>query len=248
MNSENNTNFSSSDSLSRRQVRSVYLITYSRANSELVDSRNSFARVVLDSFANADCKITNKVLQWACCEERHKDGAIHYHMAVKLQRNRRWLKVRSYADKKHGVKLNFSSNHANYYSAWKYVTKEDTDFLQSEGHPDLNNAPQTHEACEVRSQGNNKKKAKGSRRKRAKRLSTFDVSQIAVNKGIKTRLELLAFANAQKKSGKTDLAEFIATRGFKAVEDALKIGWELEQAPHDLERLSKTRMEILTVA
>ena len=130
MNIENNTSFSSSHSLSRRQVRSVYLITYSRANSELVDSRNSFVRVVLDSFANADCKIANEVLQCACCEERHKDGGIHYHIF-------------------------------------------------------------------------------------------------------------------QKKSGKTDLPEFIANRGFIAVEDALKIGWELEQAPHDLERLSKTRMEIL---
>ena len=73
----------------------------------------------------------------------------------------------------------------------------------------------------------------------------MDVSQIAVNKGIKNKLELLAFANAQKKSGKTDLAKFFANRGFKAVKDALKIGWKLEQAPHDLERLSKTRMETL---
>ena len=232
MNSENNAKSASGDGLSRRQVRSVYLITYSRANAELVDSRNSFACLVLDSFANADDKITNKVLQWACCEEKHQDGAIHYHMAVKLERNRRWLRVRNYADKKHGVKLNFSNQHANYYSAWKYVTKEDTDFLQSEGHPDLKNAPQTHEACEVRSQNKIKGKAKGSGRKpRAKRLSIYDVSQIAVNKGIKTRLQLLALANVQKKSGKTDLAEFIANRGFKAVEDALKIGWEWNK-PH----------------
>ena len=71
------------------------------------------------------------------------------------------------------------------------------------------------------------------------------MSQIAVSKGIKTRLELLALANAQKKSGKTDLAEFVATRGYKAVEDALEVGWEMEEAPRELERGSKTRMEIL---
>ena len=52
-------------------------------------------------------------------------------------------------------------------------------------------------------------------------------------------------SNTQKKSGKTDLAEFVANQGYKAVEDALKVGWEVEEAPHELEGGSKTRMEIL---
>jgi hypothetical protein len=52
------------------------------------------------------------------------------------------------------------------------------------------------------------------------------VPQIAVSKGIKTRVELLTFSNSQQTLGKTDLAEFIANRGYKAVEDALKVGWE----------------------
>ena len=55
-------------------------------------------------------------------------------------------------------------------------------------------------------------------------LSVFDVSQIAIDKGIKTRTELLALANAQKKEGKTDLAEFITNRGYKAVDEAITIG------------------------
>ena len=65
-------------------------------------------------------------------------------------------------------------------------------------------------------------------------MSVYDVSQITVSKGIKTRLKLLALANVQKKSGKTDLAEFVANRGYKAVEDALKVGWEMEEAPREL--------------
>ena len=233
------------NALSRRQVRSVYLITYSRAQAHLIDSRNSFASVVLDAFANADKTMSNKVLQWVCSEENHKDGGTHYHMAVKLERNRRWLKVRDYADKTHGIKLNFSSNHANYYSAWKYTTKEDRDYLQSEGHPDLGSCPQTQQASQVRTEKSKKKKRGNSKRGRTPRLSVYEVSQIAVSKGIKTRVELLALAHTQKQSGKTDLAEFIANRGSRAVEEALKVGWELEEAPRDLERASKTRMEIL---
>jgi hypothetical protein len=127
--------------LNRRQVRSVYLITYSRAVPEIIDSRSSFASIILDAFINADAKVSNKVLQWVCSEEMHKDGGTHYHMAIKLERNRQWLKVQDYVDKKHGVKINFSSNHANYYSAWKYPTKEDPEYMQSDGHPDLQERP-----------------------------------------------------------------------------------------------------------
>ena len=95
--------------LGRRQLRSVYLVTYSQANSEIVDSRESFVLIVLDSFENADPKCRSQVKQWVCSEELHKDGGKHYHMVVKLDRSRRWLQVRDYADNKHGVKLNFSS-------------------------------------------------------------------------------------------------------------------------------------------
>lgn len=63
-----------------------------------------------------------------------------------------------------------------------------------------------------------------------KTLTIFDVSQLAVEKGIKTRLELVALANSQKREGKTDLAEFIANKGAKAVDDALSVGWELENS------------------
>ena len=58
--------------------------------------------------------------------------------------------MQNYADKKHGLKLNFSSSHANYFSAWKYTTKDDKEYLESECHPNLKNAPQTQEAIQAR--------------------------------------------------------------------------------------------------
>ena len=147
------------NALSRRQVRSVYLITYSRAQADmLIASRAAFAEVIVEAFKNADPKISNRVVQWVCSEERHRDGGIHYHMAVKLERNRQWLKVRNYVHEMHGVQINFSSNHANYHSAWKYATKDDTDFVLSEGHPDLGNVPQTQQASRPRAKGSGNKK------------------------------------------------------------------------------------------
>ena len=42
----------------------------------------------------------------------------------------------------------------------------------------------------------------------------------------KNKGAVLALANTQEKWGKTDLAELIAV-----IEDALKVGWEMEKAP-----------------
>ena len=76
-------------------------------------------------------------------------------------------------------------------------------------------------------------------------MSIFDVSQIAVERGIKTRVELVVLASQQKREGKTDLAQFIANRGSKAVEEALSIGWEMENAESELARSKLSRVEIV---
>ena len=77
--------------LSLRQVRSVYLLTYSQADVFVVPTWEEFARVVLDSFKNADPCSHCKVVQWVCSQELHRDGGIHNHMAISARR--RWLKV-----------------------------------------------------------------------------------------------------------------------------------------------------------
>ena len=43
-----------SEALGSRQAQSIYLITYNRANEEIVPNRESFVQLVLDSFDNAD--------------------------------------------------------------------------------------------------------------------------------------------------------------------------------------------------
>ena len=77
---------------------------------------------------------------------------------------------------------------------------------------------------------------KDQKRVRKSRLSVYEVSQIAVEKGIKTRLEFLVLAKSQKDEEKTDLAEFIANRGLKNLDEAISIGWEMENAPFDFRK------------
>ena len=151
-----------------------------------------------------------------CSQERRQNGDIHYDMAVKLDQNWRRLTVRNYADKKHGLKLNFSSSHANYFLTWKYTTKDDKEYLETQGHPDLKNEPQTQEPkthCRNGRKWKTQEKEKTRTAAPAIDLWCFPSGSVkALRVGYN---ELLSLANHQKKGGKTDLAKFIANHGCK---------------------------------
>ena len=131
-------------------ARVVYLITYSQANLDAVPNRETFAALVREAFKQTNDK--NEIKQWVCSQAKHADGNLHYHCAIKLQMQRRWLSARNYLENKYNVKVNFSDAHSTYYDAYKYCTKEDTQALLSENHPDLNNAPRTLNACNSKCQ------------------------------------------------------------------------------------------------
>ena len=121
--------------------------------------------------------------------------------------------------------MNFGDNHLTYNSAYRYITKEDNEALHSPCNPDLTDVPpQTESAVATKKR---KSKAKQQRRRSKKRggdhLRTFDVCQLVQAKSISSRLELVSSAAAQVREGKTALAEFIANRGSKAVDEAIQL-------------------------
>jgi pterin-4a-carbinolamine dehydratase len=130
--------------IGRRDLRRVYLITYSQADLEKFPTRNSFAIAVLAAFRRGN----NKVIQWCCSLENHKKSGVHYHMCIKLEKLQRWLPAKNFLAASYGIAVHFSDRHANYYTAWSYVTKEDECSEESEGHPDLKtfNRPATMNA------------------------------------------------------------------------------------------------------
>ena len=143
--------------------------------------------------------------------------------------------------------MNFSDNHATYYSMYRYVTKEDNDALHSLCHPDLTDVPpQTESALAMK-----KRKAKAkqhcrkSQKRRGDRLSTFDMCQLVQAKPISSHLELVSLAATQVREGKNVLAEFIANRGSKAVDEAIQLAKEFAEAETRLNRSKKTRIELL---
>ena len=74
---------------------------------------------------------------------------------------------------------------------------------------------------------------------------TLDLSKLYRPKSITTRIELLAFANAQHKEGKTDLCEFVFNKSQKVIAELMRITWEMENIQADLERSRLQRLTIL---
>jgi len=195
-------------------LRSVYLVTYSQANLEIVPTRESFADIVIGAFRS---QTPATPIQWVCSREPHQNGGVHYHLAVKLNKQNRWLKVRNFLSKEHGININFTAEHSNYYTAFTYVTKEDDDYVTSEGHPDLDNGPPRTMAASQARHSSQVETDHGVQGTKKKRLSAYDVSCIITSRGLKTPLEVMALAKVQRDEGKHDLYEFIINKGKASV-------------------------------
>ncbi|KAK3737737.1 hypothetical protein QZH41_018282 [Actinostola sp. cb2023] len=96
-----------------------------------------------------------------------------------------WARVRGYLESSHEIRVNFSANHNTYYSAYKYVTKDDKYCVLSNAHPELRDPPTTENAIAARKAQRRGKKGK---RKRSERYSTFDVVEVIQHHSITTSL------------------------------------------------------------
>ncbi len=165
--------------------------------------KKGFAELVVKSW-NECCR--SKVLQWVVSDEMHHDGGKHFHMAVKLD------------NRHYGIKLNFSDRHENYFSAYRYVIKDDTEYVMSENHPDLTNAtaPRTTNATKKRKA--TAMKSNGPSKKKKKRLTVYQVVTIIQSKGIKSRLDLMALASKWQEQGKDRPGRIRVKSGSKSCE------------------------------
>ena len=136
-------------SLKSYHQRLVYLITYSRADIAKFPTKQQFADVVLEAWKSCGITISDWVVSiegHAVTDSNDDMNMYHYHMALKLARRGRWLQVRRFLDITYAIQVHFSDNHNTYYSAYKYVTKEDNECMHSEQHPDLSSPPKTEQA------------------------------------------------------------------------------------------------------
>ncbi|KAJ8048114.1 hypothetical protein HOLleu_00288 [Holothuria leucospilota] len=137
----------------------------------------------------------------------------------------RLSRVKNYLQNEFNTVVHFSANHANCYSAWVYVTKEYNNFLQSEGHPDFQDAVSPLSSKGSVSKLDKSSKGTGKERGRQKRLTAFEVSEIVVSKNIKSRTQLLALAKKKKTKTNKTKTKFIVNRGTKWTNNTIQGGY-----------------------
>ena len=145
-------------SLDHSRQRIVYLITYSHADTTKFPSKEGFSSAVVEAWQHFGIRVTTTM-------SGDEMNLYHYHVALKLAKRGRWLQVQNYLDKKFGVQVNLSDNHNLYYTAYRYVTKEDCEALHSSGHPDLTDAVPWTEAAKTSRKRKAKDKDKGQGKK-----------------------------------------------------------------------------------
>ena len=121
----------------------------------------------------------------------------HYHTAVKLKKLRRWSTVKSYLRKKEEALE--SPDHSYLSNSKPPRTQKASEKKASDGR--INTSERSKECAS---------KAVHNPRQR-KRLSASDLSEIIVQKVIKTITELLALAQEQKDEGKYDRLNLLST-------------------------------------
>ena len=231
----------------------TYLLTYSRADLNLVPTTNSFSDIVLDAFSVGNSKVF--IEYWATCIEDHSDGdGKHYHMALKLNGTRRWSPIHDYIYKKLKISINFSTSNCGYLAAYRYVCKNKPyeSVLHSIDHPNLKNAksPNSKKGFVKFSENSKKRRSNthdmSTTRPTAKRrLSNCDVAKFLVKNEIKTDIELMSDANKRQSEGEPDLFSFVLNKSPKSLTDLITVTWKMHNAPKQIMSERKDRMTVI---
>ena len=233
----NENNSSSDEDTFEPTVRSVYLITYSSADMNKVPSREIFAEYVVEAFHHQG---RARVVQYVVSLEAHRDGSPHYHMCVKLDRQKKWKNVRKFLDDRKDIKVNFRERYSNYYGGFTYVTKDDLEYVTSPNHPNLAHPPRTGAATVARRQGT-------TARSRVRKFDELDLSEIILRENIKTRTQLLCYAKRLKNEGDRALPRFVL-KNIDACMKVMATTWEMENAEEDMTRHEASRLDLLMAA
>ena len=226
-----------------RSGRRQYLITYAQADQEKFPTRESFGLKIAEAFNEGPSKV--KVQHWACCREAHINGGFHYHCAVKMSGNKKWLSIKKKFENSHGIVLNFSDSHDHYISAYRYLCKSDSDVAHSEEHPNLKDisSPQTKKSIAGNRAASRKRKSNISNQNEAvtashskgkqinRRLSNSNVADFITKNNIKTYTQLFSSAEKRKQEGQIDLAEFIFQHSEKNLRELIEKAWFMKAAP-----------------
>ena len=248
--------------LGRRQNRHVYFITLSRADTGVIPTQNEFAKGILDVLS--ELKLMEILQRWVACKEQHADGSWHYHMAIHLSKQRKWVQIKDLYRSKTGFELHFSAKSYGYAKAYNYVTKSGASSLISHSpnheHMALIRKPQTEKCMAAnvqRGQEKEKKKrqretseASASSRGKSKKeqpqdLRHKDVTRLIVEKRIGTYQHLQGLAEVRRRLDQWDLFNYLAVHSKVRTAEMIERVWSTMQAPEDIAQINLPRITVL---
>ena len=238
----------------RAPTRRSFLVTCSSADMKKFPTRESFSNAAVYCFNEGSFKV--EVCHWVCGgEHHHNTSGFHYHMAIKISSPKRWNLVKRKLQENHGIVVNFSTSHDQYYYAFRYVTKEDQEYVKSASHPPLEDmgSPQTKKCVrEMRkraSMGKSGSEASATNNNnKVPRLGKFEVSQFILGENVKDPDLLYSIANRRSLDGNNDLAKFCVTQNRKSMDDLFESTRRLVSAKAPEERRGNPRIEVIREA
>lgn len=234
--------------------RRTYLVTYSAADLEKFPTRESFAFMVAKHFNAGKSKA--KVEYFACGMEYHENGRPHYHVSLKLSGPKKWVRVKEAINRDEGIVVNFGDKHDDYVMALRYVCKEDPTPYLSEKHAPLEQIgtpTSRRSSTSYRSKQKLKRKSVDATQpeaatpvvKKPTRTTNLQVSEFIDKHNISTLTELYHVAKKRREDGEKDLMNFIFSRTDKQLEEIIEKTFRVKGATEKLERLSKSRLDLL---
>ena len=199
---------------------------------------------------------------WASSLEKHQNGRNYYHVALKLTGPKCWKSVKESITSSEGIVVNFSDQHDDYHSAYRYICKEDTSVHHSKQHPNLENisSPRTKKSAKAYRHSRKAKssdtsttseappKKPSNSKSKLKRLSRLEVSEFMVKNNIHRATELYAATEERRKEGQADLAAFVLSCTKTSLNDLIENTWEMQNARATHEREKTSRMQVLKKA
>uniref|UniRef100_A0A7M5WTZ9 Uncharacterized protein n=1 Tax=Clytia hemisphaerica TaxID=252671 RepID=A0A7M5WTZ9_9CNID len=245
----------------KKKGRRLHFVTYSQLDANIFPTRKSFGTMLHREMDRGDSKA--KVKYWACCMERHTDGGFHYHCVILMSDVKKWASIPDRIQDIYGIRVHFSDgrqeHESDYNTAYKYITKEDTDVYHSDDHPNLEDAksPKTKHAMAANKRRHSsstslkfgESSASTSRNFKRPKLTEREVGNFILKHNIKTYTELLAVADEREEAGENDLSDFVWKRKEDWLRGCIKKAWDKSRAREEVAAIKKhDRLDLLIEA
>lgn len=237
----------------------MYLWTFSRTS---VRGRKTPADFTRESFSSTlmgaykECYPDNPVVQFFTARERHAAGTDeqrdwHFHTVAMAETVHRWAPIKNYLLDYEHIAVHASCTHEHYYTAFRYLilpsprkprNELDDTPHESPGHPsrrEAGRAPRTAAASRARSKD-------GRKRGETATIAAHNAVVAQRMQGDGAVAEFDEFATAELHAGRPMLAEFV--HRTKDLRGFIQRVWAMENAHTRVERMHKTRVELLADA